>query len=69
MFDLENARRKRGLRVASRTGHGTLNDDGTFVHSDADEVNRRAMFFHAGLERAAMRVEPFELRQQAPGGY
>ena len=63
MLDLKHPRGKRFFGIAFPHRKRFLLDDRSCVHFRHDEMNGSAVPLDAGLQGAAMRVQPFELRQ------
>ena len=64
VLGLQNARGECLLAVAFQHRNRLLADDRPRIGLLDDEMNRRAVTFHARLQRPAMRMQPFEVRQQ-----
>ena len=64
MLQFEHPRFQRFGRVVGKNGERRLADDRAVVEAFGDEMNRAAMQFHTGGERAGVRIAAGERRRQ-----
>ena len=64
MLLAQDARRQARRGIAGAHRDGGLDHDRPLVDFGAHEMNRAAVQFHSGGQRARMRVEPRERRQE-----
>ena len=64
MLFTQHALGKAGLVVVGRHRYHSLDDDRPAIEFSGDEMDRRAMHPHAGLERPAVGMQSREGRQQ-----